>query len=263
MKVSIITPVYNDTRVARCLEVVRRQDFDGAVERIVVDGGSDDETVGVLRKHDNAIDVLISEPDDGIYDAMNKGIEVATGEVVGILNADDRWQDYEVLANIGEVFEDPHVDACYGDQHLVNEGDEIVRDWQAGREARWKWNFGWMPPHPTFFVRRQVYEEFDTFDRSYPIAADYEFMLRTIFKNRINVKYIPRVLTRFQLGGNSNQTLQDIVKANIEIRQIWKDHNLSFGQLVPLLKPGRKIFQYLRALPHRDFSPGVEGDIPA
>jgi glycosyltransferase involved in cell wall biosynthesis len=256
MKVSIITPVYNDTRVARCLEVVRRQDFDGAVERIVVDGGSDDETVGVLRKYDDAIDVLISEPDDGIYDAMNKGLGVATGDIAAILNADDCWRDRHVLSDVAKRFEDPSVDAVYADKALVMEDGRVARYWRAGEEARWKWYFGWMPPHPTFFVRRRLYEQYGNFDLDYPIAADYEFMLRTIFKNRINVEYIPRVLTRFQLGGNSNESIQDIVKANLEIRQIWKDHDLSFGQLVPFLKPGRKIFQYLRAIPYRRFEPG-------
>jgi len=175
------------------------------------------------------ISVFVSEPDNGVYDAMNKGIKFATGDIIGILNADDRYYNPFVLRDVAGAFKDSQTDACYGDLVYIDHQDRIVRYWKSGQCRLWKFYFGWMPPHPTFFVRKQLYEN------------------RFILKYRISVKYIPRVLVKMSIGGKSNRSLSNVVKANIEVWQAWKNNDLSFGYLVPLLKPAQKVVQFIRA----------------
>ena len=159
MKVSIVTPVYNDPRVERALDSILSQRFGGELELIVIDGGSTDETLKVLSKYQDRISILVSEPDEGIYDSMNKGIRLATGDVVGILNADDRYNDPFVLRDVSIAMNDPSIDACYGDLVYVDSKDRVVRYWKSGYYKPFKFYLGWMPPHPTFFVGRRLYEE--------------------------------------------------------------------------------------------------------
>ena len=245
MKVSIVTPVFNDRRVGRALDSVLSQRHGHELELIVVDAGSTDGTMEILSGYADRIAKLISEPDDGIYDGMNKGIRHATGDVVGILNADDRYADDRVLRDVLETFESEDTDACYGNLVYVNDRDEIARYWNSGSPGVAKWRWGWMPPHPTFFVRKRVYDEHGTFDLDFPIAADYELMLRLFLKGRIRVEYIDdRALVRMALGGASNGSVANIVRANAEVARAWRRNNLSGGFLVPLLKPASKIFQF-------------------
>jgi len=246
MKLSIVTPVYNDPRISRALDSILSQQYEEELELIVIDGGSGAPTLNVLQRYRNHISILVSEPDKGVYDAMNKGIRLATGEVVGILNADDRYYDPFVLRDVANAFRDPKTDACYGDLLYVDSQDCIVRYWKSGRYHAHKFYFGWMPPHPTFFVRRHLYEQYGSFDLLYPIAADYELMLRLILRNRISLKYLPRVLVKMSLGGKSNRSLGNIIKANMEVWQAWRNNNLSFGYMVPLLKPAQKAVQFVR-----------------
>ena len=245
MKISIIIPVYNDPRVSRALDSILSQKYEEDLEIIVIDGGSDQSTLDVIERYRHRINILVSEPDKGIYDAMNKGIRFATGEVIGILNADDRYNDDQVLRDVATVMRDPQIDGCYGDLVYVNNKDKVVRYWKSGAYRPIKFYFGWMPPHPAFFVRKRVYEQYGLFDLNFPIAADYELMLRFIFKYNICVRYIPRVLVKMSLGGKSNCSFSNIVKANLEVWQAWKDNNLSFGYLVPFLKPAQKIKQFI------------------
>lgn len=245
MKLSIITPVFNDPRVSRALDSILSQEHEEDLELIIIDGGSRAPTLDILQRYRNRISVLVSEPDNGIYDAMNKGIANATGEIVGILNADDRYYDPFVLTDIAEIFRDPKIDACYGDLIYVDNLDNIVRYWKSGNYKPLKYYFGWMPPHPTFYVRKSLYERYGCFDLRYPIAADYELMLRFILKNNISLKYIPRVLVKMSLGGNSNRSLRNIIKANIEVWQAWRNNGRSYGYLVPLLKPAQKVSQFV------------------
>jgi len=245
MKLSIITPVYNDPRISRALDSMFSQQCEDELELIVIDGFSSTPTQDVLERYRDRISILVSEPDKGIYDAMNKGIGLATGDVVGILNADDRYYDPFVLRDVSDAFRDPKTDACYGDLEYVDKKDHTVRYWKSGRYHPLKYYFGWMPPHPTFFVRKRLYDRYGSFDLRYTIAADYELMLRLIMKHRISPKYIPRVLVRMSLGGKSNRSLANIVKANLEVRQAWRNNGLSFGYLVPLLKPAQKVAQLI------------------
>ena len=248
MKFSIITPVFNDVRVGRALDSILAQQHGNELELVVVDAGSTDGTLEILETYRDKISVLVSESDEGIYDGMNKGIHHATGDIVGILNADDQYYDQLVIRDVADAFSQEDTDACYGDLLYTNDAGKVVRRWRAGVHKRNKWYTGWMPPHPTFFVRKKVYEQFGTFDLGYPIAADYELMLRLIFKHKIKVKYSHRVLVNMAPGGNSNRSLSVIVKGNLEIARAWRNNNLRGGYLVPILKLSRKILQIIPLL---------------
>jgi len=255
-KISIITPVFNrgDT-VAQALDSVFVQTHQD-LESIVVDGGSTDGTLAVLEGYRSRISNLISEPDNGIYDAMNKGIRLATGDVIGTLNADDFYTTPDVLARVAAVFENPAVMSCYGDLEYVREtkvgnvcdspaGFAVVRHWQSGAFKRDKFKWGWMPPHPTFFVRRSVYERFGLFRIDMGSAADYELMLRLLFRHRITAAYIPEVLVRMRAGGVSNATLANRLRANRMDRLAWAVNGLVPYPWTLMLKPLRKLPQFL------------------
>ena len=245
MKISIVTPVFNDRRVGRALDSILAQRHGHELELIVVDAGSTDGTMEILRAYEDRIATLTSEPDHGIYDGMNKGVRLATGDVVGILNADDQYADELVLRDVLETLSDSDTDACYGNLVYINDKDDVVRYWKSGSHSMAKWYWGWMPPHPTFFVRRSVYEEHGVFDLGFPIAADYELMLRLLFKERVRVEYLDRVLVRMAVGGASNGSVSNIFKANREVSRAWRRNDLSGGFLVPFLKPASKVFQFV------------------
>ena len=249
MKLSIVLPVFNDVRVGRALDSILSQEHDHELELIVIDAGSTDGTLEVLERYRERISVLVSEPDEGIYDGMNKGVGLATGDVVGILNSDDRYSDSQALRYVMDAFGSDEVEACYGDMVYRNEAGETVRYWESG--DRRDWRLGWMPPHPTFFVRRRIYEEYGGFNLEFPIAADYELMLRLFVRQRISVRYIDRVLVRMALGGESNGSVSNIIRANAEVARAWRRNDLRGGFLVPVLKPASKIFQFTPRLAKR------------
>ncbi len=251
MRISVITVVLNDPRVGRALETIFRQEVDAEVETILIDGGSTDpDTVRELQRWRERVSIFVSEPDRGLYDAMNKGIRLATGDIIGFLHADDRYADRFVLRDVAAALSDPTVEGCYGDVVFVSRRGSILRYWRAGQYRRWKYYFGWMPTHLTFFVRRAVYERLGVFNLAYPIAADYELMLRFLFLGNIRVRYIPRVLVCMDIGGTSNGSLRAILRGNWECWQSWRAHRLGAqGVLVPVLKPLRKLGQFLRRPP--------------
>lgn len=248
MKISIVTPVFNDVRVARALDSILAQQHPHDLETIVIDAGSTDDTRQILAAYRDRISILVSEPDKGIYDGMNKGISLAAGDVVGILNADDQYSDPLVIRDVMEAFSQADTAACYGNLFYTNAAGKVVRYWKSGEYSRRKWYFGWMPAHPTFFVRKRVYERHGMLDLRYPIAADYELMLRLLFKNEISVQYLNRAMVNMASGGNSNASLANIIQANREVAQAWRINNLRGGFLVPFLKPGRKVFQFIPPL---------------
>ncbi len=247
MKISIVMPVLNDARIGRALDSVLSQQRSHELEIIVVDAASTDHaTREALDRYRDNISVLISEPDDGIFDGMNKGIRHATGEVVGILNSDDYYSDALVIRDVMDVFsEDEEIDACYGDQICVNKSGKLVRYWKSREYREANVYFGWLLPHPTFFVRKRVYERFGAFDLRYPIAADQDFILRLLLKHKIKVKYLRRVLTNMAVGGNSTRNIWAILMANLEVVRICWNLGLPKLFLFPVLKPVRKIFQYI------------------
>lgn len=214
MKISVITAVLNkqDTIADAVRSVVGQTWHD--VEHIVIDGASTDGTIQALQPYVARIAVLLSEPDGGIYDALNKGIRIATGDVVGFLHSDDMFASERVLERVARQFADPTVDAVYGDLAYVRSADpsHVVRLWRAGRFSRRKLSWGWMPPHPTFYVRRGVYERLGAFDTRYRIAADYECMLRFLGEGRVVTRYVPEVLVRMRLGGASNGSVSNVVR---------------------------------------------------
>ena len=218
LKISVITAVFNraDT-VAEALASVHSQSWP-AVEHIVIDGGSTDGSLPILQAHGAQLAALVSEPDKGIYDALNKGIRRATGDVVGFLHADDLYETPESLAQVAAAFDDPAVDAVYGDLVYVRQEDpsKVVRYWRAGPLMAGSLERGWMPPHPTFYVRRSVYERLGLFDTRFRIAADYESILRILGRGRARSAYVPQVLVRMRLGGISNRSLRSMLMKSRE-----------------------------------------------
>ena len=184
----------------------------------MIDGASTDGTLELLRATVGPQTVLVSEPDTGIYDALNKGIALARGEVIGLLHSDDFFASPDVLAKVAAAFATPGIDAVYGDLQYVSAQDtsRVIRHWTAGSPSVAKLRRGWMPPHPTLFLRREVFERFGAYDTSYRIAADYDAILRYFGKGEINSAYIPEVLVKMRVGGESNKSLGKILKKSRE-----------------------------------------------
>lgn len=248
MIISIITVCFNSEKtIGDTIKSVISQSHKN-IEYIVVDGASNDGTMGVIERYRNALAEVISEPDHGIYDAMNKGIEKATGNVIGFINADDFYASPNVLQVVANIFSDPTVDACYGDLYYVRQYDTstVVRYWKSSEFKQHSFEKGWCPPHPTFFVRREVYEHFGGFDLSYRIAADMELMMRFLEVHKIRARYIPDVLVKMRMGGTTNRSLSNIVKQNKEILRALKTHGLRSSALrliaSKLVSRGRQFF---------------------
>ena len=234
MKISIITVVYNARETIRdTIESVHRQ-FYSDIEHIVIDGASTDGTVEILESCRDKIDVLVSERDHGIYDGLNKGIRLATGEVIGFLNADDVYEDDWVLSRIASALANHRYDAAYGDLEYVakDDLDRVIRYWRAGRFSYRRLGWGWMPPHPTFYVRRSIYERLGAFDTSFTIAADFDCMLRFLGPGRVAPAYIPSVLVKMRLGGVSNRSFgQIMLKMREDYRALRRNQVGGLGAL--------------------------------
>src|ERR1700761_801362 len=246
MKISIITATYNSAATVRnTLESISGQDHPD-IEHIIMDGRSTDDTLAIAAGFPH-IAKIVSEKDQGIYDAMNKGILAATGEVVGILNSDDIYADPSVLSLIAEVFSDPAVMTAYADLQYVHQQDldKVIRTWRSGPFLSKNFYYGWMLPHPTFFVRREVYERVGLFDLSLRSAADYELMLRILLKFGLPAHYIPRVIVKMRAGGMSNASLWNRIRANKEDRMAWKMNGLRPKFFTLYMKPLRKIPQFI------------------
>jgi glycosyltransferase involved in cell wall biosynthesis len=227
-KFSIITVVFNnETTIADTVRSVAMQTYPN-IEYLVIDGKSTDGTLERLRDSDDTVTLLISEPDKGIYDAMNKGIALASGEFIGFINADDFYPSATVLATVAAAFEKSGADCCYGDLCYVSQVDptRTVRYWRSADFVPGAFEKSWSPPHPTFFVRRSVYQRLGGFDLSFKIAADFELMARYLEAARITSCYIPEVLVKMRLGGTSNRSLSNIFKQNAEIRRAFSKNGL-------------------------------------
>jgi glycosyltransferase involved in cell wall biosynthesis len=243
--ISVITAVKNRHKtVGQALDSLLSQSY-SAVESIVIDGASTDGTLAVLEFYRSRLSLLISEPDQGIYEALNKGIEHATGDVVGFLHADDVFENSDVLAKMADAFQDPSVDAVYGDLVYVRHDDicQVIRYWKSGLYDAEALSCGWMPPHPTFYVRRSVYERLGGFDTSYRIAADYDMVLRFLAAGKIHAVYIPEVLVRMRTGGISNRSFKTIIRKSHEDIKVLRQNGLG-GVFTLLQKNLRKVRQF-------------------
>ena len=252
MRISIITVCYNAS--ATLLDAVQSvlsqkpRNSDGfSLEYIIVDGASTDNSLDLLKPYQNEISNIISEPDNGLYDAMNKGIQAATGDVVGILNADDVYAHQHVLSDIAEAFTTQGIEGVYGDLNYVNPNDlsEVVRVWRSGSYSRGKFKWGWMPPHPALFCKKECYSKWGLFDVTLKSAADYELMLRFIHKNEMSLNYIPKTIVLMRAGGVSNASLRHRINAHKEDWKAWRMNGLKPNLFTLLAKPLRKLPQFL------------------
>jgi len=247
MKVSIITVVLNNRDyVGDCLRSVLVQDYRD-IEHIIVDGGSTDGTIDVIRKFDGRISQFINEPDYGMYDALNKGIRLATGEVIGILHSDDFYEHPRVIEGVVNILEGEKLDSCYGDLLYVSKNDpeKVIRYWKSSPYKPGQFRSGWMPPHCTFFVKRAIYERHGLFRTDLKIAADYELMLRFLEKHKITTHHINGVLLRMRVGGMSNRSLGNIIKKSCEDYRAWRLNGLSGGFFSVLMKNITKLPQLM------------------
>lgn len=248
MKISIITIAYNsEETIEDTIKSVLAQSHED-LEYILVDGASKDGTMDIVNKYKSRISTIISEPDKGIYDAMNKGVLAASGAVIGILNSDDFYADDDVLKDVNAKFEKSPIEGLYADLVYVDRNDpqRIIRNWKSGEYQHGQFRKGWMPPHPTFFVKKACYDRLGIYNTSLRSAADYELMLRFIHKEEIKLAYLPRIITKMRVGGQSNVSLKNRIKANKEDRKAWEMNGLKPGLFTLIRKPLSKIKQYLK-----------------
>jgi glycosyltransferase involved in cell wall biosynthesis len=231
LRISIITVCRNSAATIRdTLESIALQSHKN-LEHIIIDGGSTDGTLAVIKEWKKYPVRLISEQDNGIYDAMNKGIRIATGDIIGILNSDDVYYDSHVLENVSAVMNDPSIDACYADLIYVDKNNlnKIIRYWKSSDFKKGLFSKGWMPPHPTFFIRRSIYKKYGLFDLNYPLAADVELLARFLEKFQIKTVYIPNIFIKMRFGGVSNNSIVNIIKQNIFIYKACKKNDVQIS----------------------------------
>lgn len=246
MKVTIITVVLDNMAfIEDAINSVVNQSH-ANLQYIIIDGGSNDGSLDIIKSFGDKIAIVVSEPDEGIYDAMNKGLALANGDLVGFLNADDFYAHQQVLQHVADKFETNNCDVLYADLDYVSRADKnkIVRKWRSGSYKKDRFLSGWMPPHPTFFARKEVYQELGGFNKKLNMAADYELMLRFCYFNDLNVAYLPEVIIKMRLGGQSNRSLKNRIKANIQDRNAWVMNGVKPKWYTLLLKPLSKIIQY-------------------
>lgn len=253
MKISIITITYNSAAtLPRALESVRSQTY-GDIEHIIVDGASTDGTVEIIKNYSKGPSDKVpstkevrwvSEPDGGIYDALNKGIRMATGDVIGFLHSDDVLYSPDSIGQIAAAFESSGADVVYGDLEYRH-GDKVVRRWRSNAFRRGDLKYGWMPPHPTVYVRREVYRQVGPYDEWFRISADYDMMLR-IFTAGYKTCYIPQVLVAMETGGASNRDAKARLSKTQEDYFVLKKNHVGAGLLTVACKQLRKIRQFLR-----------------
>lgn len=247
-KVSIITVCYNSEKtIEDTIKSVVNQSYPN-IEYIVIDGVSTDNTLAIINKYKDKISIIISEKDHGIYDAINKGIKLATGEIIANLNSDDFYIDNNVIADVVTSFEKDKTDTLYADLYYVDAIDtnKIVRYWKSKQYKDGLFLKGWMPPHPTFFVKKEVYEKHGLFDLQFKSAADYEIMLRFIHRFKTSIAYLPRVIVKMRVGGVSNASLKNRIKANKEDRRSWEVNGLKPNAFTLIFKPLSKLLQFVR-----------------
>jgi glycosyltransferase involved in cell wall biosynthesis len=244
-KISIITVVYNNSQTINCtIESVLAQDYPN-IEHIIIDGASTDGTVEIIKSYSIQIAKFISEPDKGIYDAMNKGLKLATGDIIGILNSDDFYADNTVISDIVREFQEKNVQMVFGDLVFVKPDDlnKVVRFYSTPNFSPSQFAWGWMPPHPTCYIKRSVYERYGDFKTDYRIAADYEILTRFMAKHKITYSHISKILIKMRTGGISTRSLQSNWILNQEIVRGCAENGINTNMIKVLSKFLTKIFQ--------------------
>jgi glycosyltransferase len=250
MKVSIITVTHNSVKyLQECIDSVVGQTY-GNIEHIVIDGLSTDGTMEVIKKYDNHITRWVSEKDKGMYDAINKGMELASGEVIGILNSDDILASKDVISQIVNCFQENKIDSLYGDLVYVDQKNtkKIIRYWKGLSYDRARFNYGWMPAHPTFYFRKDLLCDLGGYETHYFTAADYEFMARYLYRFRISSKYLPLLIVKMRVGGQSNRNIMSRLRANRRDYLAMKRNDIPFPHIASILKPIIKLRQYYYTL---------------
>lgn len=247
MLISIITATFNsEAFIQGAIQSVNHQTYP-MIEHLLMDGASTDQTISIIEQEQTNKQQLYSAKDQGIYDALNKGILKAKGEVVGILHSDDLFATPEVLEKVAALFKaDEDLMAVYGDLQYVDRKDihTLIRHWEAGTFQRNSFHWGWMPPHPTLFIRKSCFETLGVYDLQFKSAADYELILRFLYQHHIKTVYIPEVLVKMRVGGISNQSMKNRWRANKEDRLAMKMNGIPFPLFTAICKPLRKINQY-------------------
>lgn len=245
LKISLITVTRNaQNTIGRCIDSVITQNYSN-LEYIVIDGASTDDTLQIVRQYDRIISHLVSEPDAGIYDAMNKGIGLATGDVIGILNADDYFAADDVLSSIESAFDSSCSAIVYGNLNYLKPGGKLLRKWKSGSYRHGLFNWGWMPPHPAFYCKRSVFEKLGYYDLAFGTAADYELMLRFLHLNKMNANYVNKTFVNMTIGGASNRNFTNRFRAwKYDFKAMGKN-GVVFPLLCVIFKPLRKVFQYV------------------
>ncbi|MUK29480.1 glycosyltransferase [Aliivibrio fischeri] len=247
MKVSIITATYNSANtIIDTLNSLEQQTYHD-IEYIIIDGASKDNTLDVINRNCTRVTTVISESDKGIYDALNKGVNAATGDIVGFLHSDDLFAYPDAVKDIVNTITKNNTDAVYADLQYVNKNniDSVVRYWKSGEYNINKLNKGWMPPHPTFYMKRSCYEQFGLFDLSFKIAADYDSLLRYLYLNRISMSYLPKVTLKMRVGGASNRNLHNIILKTKEDIRALKNSRVPWLQAL-VIKNISKIPQFFK-----------------
>jgi len=242
--ISLITVCYNSAAtIERTIQSVANQSY-SEVEYIIVDGASSDATVEIINSYDEVISQWISEPDKGIYDAMNKGIALAKGEVIGFLNADDIFADNTVLFSVAKEFEDEKLEAVFGDIEFVKNG-KVLRKYSSRHFHPRNFADGLMPAHPSFYARKSLYNQCGNFRTDFKIAADFDLLLRMLKVYPANFKYLPLTFVKMAPGGVSNQSFKSRILLNKEIMQSCKEHGIKTNVLRVYSKYLKKIFEYI------------------
>jgi len=247
MKISIITIAYNSGKsIGDAINSVVLQTYPN-IEYIIVDGKSKDNTVEVVKSFGSKVTKFVSEPDKGIYDALNKGIAIASGDVIGFMHSDDLFADEFVIGKVAGLFRQTGVDSVYGDLEYVykNDTSKVLRYWKSGKFTIRKLKMGWMPPHPTLYVKREIYQKYGGFDIAFRISADYDSMLRFLGRFKISTAYLPEVMVKMRVGGASNRSLKNIIQKSSEDFKAIKKNN--FGNVFTLIfKNIRKVSQFIK-----------------
>ena len=233
-KISIITVCFNSEKtIKKTLKSIQNQKYN-KIEHVIIDGKSNDKTISIVKKFQH-IKKIISEKDHGIYDAMNKGLKIASGDIVGFLNSDDFYASSNVLNLVNKTFnQDPKLEACYADLVYIHPNDayKVLRYWKSNKFVKGSFSKGWSPPHPTFFVRSSIYKKFGNFNLNYKIASDIDLMMRFIEVKKIKTHYISKVLVKMRSGGVSNRSLKNVLKLNQEILISLNENNLPYNFLL-------------------------------